>query len=98
MPEQKAFLAPDVILRYLIKEDEDVEKLLDLAEEGKVDLVTSDFAIYEAISSLKEKVNKEKLCRLFYLVEIIPSPKIKIDESRIEHLRDVAFGRYGEAA
>jgi len=82
----KVFIAPDVLLKMLQGEKQ-AKKIL-LKSEGIMELVTSDFVLYEAVSCLtKDEFDLNALKDLLYCVEIIPSPKIKIDLDRIDHLR-----------
>jgi len=83
---KKAFLAPDVVLKMLMG-DKLYKNILEKSK-GVFKLVTSDFALYEAISCItKEELDLNLLKEFLYKVEIIPSPKIKIDMDRIDHLR-----------
>ncbi len=83
----KAFIAPDVVLQ--IFQGEEKSKNILLKSEGKMKLVTSDFALYEAVSCLThEELDLNILKDFLYRVEIIPSQKIKIDMNRIDHLRE----------
>ncbi len=86
---KKAFLAPDIVLKMLIGKDKTCKKLLEKSD-GIFKLVTSDFALYEAISCVtKEEFSLNSLKEFLFKVEIIPSPKIKIDMDRIDHLREL---------
>lgn len=86
--EGRAFLAPDVIIGMLTEKNKSCNDILNLAPVG---LVTSDFALFEAIASIKkEELVMSALVKFLYRVEIIPSPKIYISMDRITHLRGVA--------
>jgi len=54
-----AYVAPDVIVRLLVNTygREDAEKILKMAEDRKITLKTSLFALYEAIGSIEESDN-----------------------------------------
>lgn len=56
MEGMKAYLAPDVLLRLLINRRDRVaaEKMLVMANEKKCELVTSLFALFEAVASVEE--------------------------------------------
>ena len=86
--KQRAFLAPDVIITMLVGKD---KKAKDMLMQDQVGLVTSDFALYEAITSITKKELKLNLLSEFlFRVQIVPSPKVRDDIERIEHLREVA--------
>ena len=85
--EQKrgAFLAPDVIMTLLVGNQPQ------LLNQNRIQLMTSDFAFYEAISSLmKEEVSHSVLSDFFLKVQFVPSPKMVITMERIKHLRKTA--------
>jgi len=86
-PIQKVFVAPDIVLKMLIGKDKKCKEILE--KSGKMfKLITSDFALYEAISCItKEEFDLNSLIEFLYKVAIVPSPKIKIDMDRIDHLR-----------
>ena len=85
---EKAFIAPDVIILMITEGNKKVSKILD---HPGVNLITSDFAFYEAVSSInKEELVMSALTKFFLRVQIVPSPKLNITLERIEHLREVA--------
>ena len=68
--------------------DKEFSKILDRVP---IHLITSDFALYEAISSIqKEELVLSALSKFLFRVQIVSSPKITISMDRIDHLRDVA--------
>lgn len=80
--KRKAFLAPDVIMTMLVGNE---SRILNQTE---IQLVTSDFAFYEAISSLvKDEISYSVLSDFFLKVQFVPSPKIMITMDRIKQLR-----------
>lgn len=80
-----AFLATDIVINLLVG---DKESWKILQAKGTFRLITSDFVLYEAICSLKEKeFSKTILEQFLELVQIVPSPKIPLTKSRIKHLR-----------
>jgi len=86
--KQKAFLAPDVIISMIATDD---KKASDLLMQDQIKLVTSDFALYEAIISIKkEELKLDKLSEFLFRVEMVNSPKVRDDIERIDHLRKVA--------
>jgi hypothetical protein len=85
---ERAFIAPDVIIGMIT---ENSKNCVDILNNAPVVLVTSDFALYEAIASIKkEELVMPTLMKFLLRVQIVPSPKISIDMSRIEHLRRIA--------
>ena len=90
---KSAFLAPDVLLRYLVGNDNgSINDLINLAIEGKIRLVTSDYGLYEAVGCLEDyEYRLNKLVKLLFALEIVPSRKILLTRERIYHLRQVAF-------
>ena len=84
--KQRAFLAPDVIMHMLIGD----KKSLMILRNEYIELITSDFALYEAISSLeKSEISFSILTEFLYRVQIISSPKLEINMKRIKHLRGI---------
>ena len=84
----KAFIAPDVIISMITESKKEVGQILD---HSGMQLITSDFALYEAVSSInKEELVMSALTKFLLRVQIVPSPKINISFERIEHLRGVA--------
>lgn len=86
--KQKAFLAPDVIISIIATDD---KKANDILVQDQIKLVTSDFALYEAITSItKEELKLNKLSEFLFKVEVVNSPKVRDGIERIDHLRKVA--------
>jgi len=84
----KAFIAPDVIISMITEGNKEVGQILD---HPSFNLITSDFALYEAVSSInKTESVMSALTKFLLRVQIVPSPKINITFERIEHLRGVA--------
>ena len=88
---KKAFIAPDVIMKMLSEDDPTGNQMLEKAEVSlKMMFVTSDFALYEALEALNnDEIIIDKLRRFLYAVYVVPSPKIKMNKERKEHLREV---------
>ena len=84
---EKAFIAPDVIISMITEGNKKVGQILD---HPGMKLITSDFALYEAVSSInKEELVMSALTKFLMRVQIVPSPKIHITMERIEHLRGI---------
>lgn len=85
---KKAFIAPDVIISMITESNKKVGEVLD---HPSLQLITSDFALYEAVSSInKEELVMSALTKFLLRVQIVPSPKLNITFERIKHLRGVA--------
>lgn len=96
----KGYLAPDVILRMLINKDAASEEMLVRAENNEVELLTSVFALFEAVGSLEgtDDVDIGMLKRILKTVKI--SSEMEEDlkmgydsfgEKRKNHLRSIAL-------
>ncbi len=84
--EERAFIAPDVIMRIL-----NGANMEELIRQTHVRLVTSDFALYEAITSMeKNEINNSILSDFLLKVTIVPSPKMHINMTRVTSLRERA--------
>ena len=85
---EKAFIAPDVIISMITEGNKKVGEVLN---HPSLQLITSDFALYEAVSSInKKELIMSALTKFLLRVQIVSSPKINITFERIEHLRGVA--------
>jgi len=91
------YIAPDVILTYIIGDDDIVKKMIDEGE----GLVTSAYAFHEVISALTvEEIKKHSGC-IAYLLQKIPVVDTKpiigkstvMREERRKELRGVALGK-----
>ena len=51
--KQKYFLKAERILKYLITEDDDTDTLI-TCKSSEIDLVTSDYDVYQALASIKK--------------------------------------------
>jgi hypothetical protein len=89
-------LAPDVILRYFINRDENLDAILKAARTVKIRIVTTEAALITALNCLEEdELLLDDLIEFLKVVELIPSPtKLKFqlvkNEKRIEYLRNLA--------
>jgi hypothetical protein len=88
---RKAFIAPDVIMSMLVKDDPTGNQMLEKAEvTQEIMFITSDFALYEALTALETKeIVLDKLIRFLFAVHIVPSPKIRMTNDRKKHLRGI---------
>lgn len=86
--KQRAFLASDVIITMIVGKD---KKSKDILMQDQIKLITSDFALYEAITSItKKELKLDLLSEFLFRVQIVPSPKVRDDIERIDHLRELA--------
>jgi hypothetical protein len=92
--KKRAFLTSEAILRYLVTGNDELETLV-LCKSSEIELLTSDFALYEALGSIKEsdgfKLNK--LVKLFEVIKLVEdnSPKQVLKDERVEELRKLAL-------
>jgi len=92
--KKRAFLTSEAILRYLITRNDELETLV-LCKSSEIELLTSDFALYEALGSIKEndgfKLNK--LVKLFEVMKLVQddNPKQVLKEERVKELRKIAL-------
>lgn len=85
--KRRAFVAPDVLISMLTGN----EKARELLFQEEVDLVTSDFALYEAVCAIKrDEMIQAILIEILFRVQIVSSPKIRDNWDRINHLRKIA--------
>lgn len=97
LQKQTIYLNSEAILKYLLGTDEHIDTLI-TCRGNELNMVTTDFEIYEAIGSLKNydnfKINK--LVKLFEVIDI-KSHNDRIGEKnilkheRVEELRKLAL-------
>ena len=97
----RGYLAPDVILRMLINKDAKSEELLQRVQHKEIELLTSVFALFEAIASIEEKTDTldvEVLKKIMKYVKISSEMEEDLkmgyetfNDKRKEHLRKVAL-------
>ncbi len=96
---RKSFIiAPDVLLRYLIADDEEIDTII-MCKSSEIELATSDLALYEALCSIKPRDNfrLNKLVKLVEVVDIVSQKKQLqkekpiVKEERVEELRNKAL-------
>ena len=100
--ENAYFLNADVILKFLIEEDDKLDTLL-IYNPNK-QLVTSDYAVYEALASSKpyDNMNINKLKKFFEVVDVISyrtannKDKPQLTEERVEQIRKAALTKKNE--
>ena len=94
--QQNLLLKPEIILRFLTKNDEDLDTLI-MCNSVYLNLYCFDQSIYEALGSMDEKqrknVNMNKLTKLFEVVDIVSQreqlkkPKEILREEKVEEIR-----------
>ena len=98
----KAYLAPDIMLSYILRKNKNVDSIFDKIIEGKIIGVVSNYAWYEVISCIKksDKVNYKRLADICFYCEFILFPektslkdmiKNPIKKERIKRLRKIAL-------
>ncbi len=87
------FASAEDILAYLMNRSNKLNQLIKAAQEGKRKVITTDFALYEAISSARGNIEVplERLKILLWNITIIPQEKIKINRERMNEIRK-AYG------
>ena len=96
--KQKKYVTSEAILRYLIGEDDKIKTLI-ICESSEVEILTSDFEIYEALGSIKpyDSFKLNKLTKLFEVVKIVSyeetmhKQKSILTDARVEELREKAL-------
>ena len=97
--KQKVYLKPEMILRFLITSNDQMETLI-LCKSSEIDLITTDFNLYEAIASIKtdDAFKLNKLGKLFEVVDIhsfrekTNSIKPVLTDKRVDEIRKLALG------
>jgi len=97
---EKIYLAPDVVLSYLIGTNPEAERIFDLIEMGEYEGVISNLTWYETLASVKEKDNLifSRLGRVAFICNFMSFPDDgtikeevgKIRPQRIYNLRQLA--------
>jgi len=95
---QQFILKAENILRYLVTEDEELNRLI-IFKPSHIELVTDDLSLYEALGSLQEDDDfpKNKLTKLLEMVHVssfrerTKKEKPSLTEERVEGLRKIAL-------
>ncbi|MBN1386056.1 hypothetical protein JW968_03715 [Candidatus Woesearchaeota archaeon] len=96
--KRKIFLRPDMILKYLITENDELNTLI-MCGNAEIDFRMSDQGLYEALGSIKEYdgFRHPKLTKLLEVAEIMPfskmagQPRHILTEDKVEELRAKAL-------
>ena len=94
------FLTAEMILRYLIGSDDQMDTLI-MCTPNETELVTTDQQLYEAIGSTKQEDNIKlnKLTKLLEGVQIFPQKQAQnrersiLKEERVEEVRKAALSK-----
>lgn len=95
MKKEKIFyLAPDIVLSYILGTDKKIKQMIDMADEN---VVTSAFCFHEVLSSLTVEEISKNAGTINYLLARIPIVDTKAvigknlvqSESRKKHLRSL---------
>ena len=96
----KAYLHPDVMLCYVLTDDEKTRKIIE--EKQDFELVSSSFGFWEMMIALTPdeiRSGAEKINRLFQTVTSFDfafmegKEPLKPDKNRVKHLRDSALNQ-----
>lgn len=98
MQKQKFFIKAEIILKYLITDDDATDTFI-TCKSSEIDLITTDYDIYAALASIKDydKFNFNKLKKVFEAVEVVSyayankRPKPVLKDSDVESLRKLAL-------
>ena len=104
MNKQKFALKPEIILKYLITDDDTVDTLI-TAKSSQVDLVTTDFDVHMALACVKDTdaFNLNKLRKLFEVVEIVSYAQSRrkqkpiVTDDDVQRIRALAMGTKEES-
>ena len=96
--KQKLMLKPELILRYLIGDDDETDTLI-MCKNSTINFITTDHDVYQALCCIKpsDNFNFNKLKKLFEVADIASfkekfgRDKIIVTEKRVEELRDLAL-------
>ncbi len=96
--KQKMYLKAELILRYLIGNDDKLETMI-ICKSPDIDFVTSDQSIYEALGSIKpsDGFKLPKLVKLFEVVDIVSyksgtkQDRKILTDARVEELRKLVL-------
>ena len=94
------YLKAEVILRYLIGENDKLDTLI-MCKSSGIDLVTSDQSLYEAIGSImpEDGFKLPKLIKLLEVVDIVSyksgtsHPRKILKPNRVHELRSLVLGK-----
>lgn len=86
--KKRIMLHPEHILRFFIGQDPQLDDLIIFHHE-KFQITTTDFALYQALGSIKEydDFNKIKLVKFLEVTTVLPQPKRVLTHERVSELR-----------
>ena len=98
----KVYLAPDVVLSYIIGNSKKVDELFQKIGNGDMDAVVSTLTWYEVVGCLQQvdDVNYVRMADVIYTCEIMLYPEgkslqdiefPKIPQDRIDSIRNISF-------
>lgn len=95
----KGYIAPDILVRLFINR-QDARATAELLQDESVDLILSDFALFEALSSCeRDEIDTILLSRIIegceWFESGIPKEQFVITSERKAHLRRIAMGPEG---
>ncbi len=97
-PRKKLFLASDIILKFLITDDDATDTLI-LCKNTMFHFTTTDFCVYEALASIKtyDDFKLNKLAKFFEVVQIVSYQNVNgrekplLTHERVDELRKIAL-------
>ena len=92
--QKKMIIKPEAILRYLITDDDKMDTLI-MCKGEQLNLITTDYSLYEAMGSVKpyDNFKLNKLVKFFQVVDIrgCATRKEILKDGRVEELRMLAL-------
>lgn len=101
--KQQKFVNSELILRYLLADDDKLDTLI-MCKSAEIQLITTDFNLHEAIGSIKAEDNfrLNKLTKFFETVKVISyenvnqKPKPILTDGRVKELRNALEDKNGK--
>lgn len=91
--KQTYYLTSEDILKYFMNMSDNIDTLI-MCKGTEINITTTDFNLYEALGSLKERdnFNLNKLIKFLEAVHIESAPKKPLTHERVEELRKLTKG------
>ena len=95
--QEKIYLKPETLLRFLTEEDELLDTMI-LCNTSYLHIYTFDQSLYEALGSIEDKqtINFNKLTKLLEVIDVVSmrnelrKPRPILREERVKELQDKA--------
>lgn len=98
--KQRYLVTAETILKYLISDDEKLDTLI-MCKPETIELITTDFNLYEALGSVKpyDSARWNKLTKFLEVVDVVShketakKEKVILKEERVEEIRKNALSK-----